>query len=348
MDTIYSANNFARNAAPPTPQIVLPSLITHDRAVLWSELPSAGIHAIQAKLHYFGLLDPIFGGSLATPFRPVAASDGLAGKETRAALREFCRLIGQEQTYLDGTVSRLQLVWLEYLQPSGAFSPSFVTLPDDSRQTRIAKAVLRYMRRCGHYIAYSPNARNIVYVEGMNSDGTLNNDAIDQWNDRRMVIGFEKGQPVMLVNDQATTEPGKYYTQNPGQMGQVGVARIAFGQYKAWQMGRHNGWQPALVQNGLLRIYRDVNKDGRRSYMGRPDPIQIGTNAGINQHSTTPNSIPLLVNRYSAGCLVGRRYRWHLSFLNTIAKDYRYVNNPGYKFISAVLAGDDLLKFEKI
>jgi hypothetical protein len=175
-------------------------------------------------------------------------------------------------------------------------------------------------------------------VEGMNADGTLNKDTPNEWNDRRFVIQISKGgKPKMLVNEQATTEPGRFYTENP--LNTNGAARIAFGQYKAWVMGKHQGWQPALVHRGRLRVHRDKLKNYVRD---ASDPIDIGTDFGINQHSTSPNQTPELVNKHSAGCLVGRNYEAHLAFLKLLTKDVRYDLNKGYMFVSAVIAGTDM------
>ncbi len=316
--------------------------------VLLAGMDINGVRAVQSKLCDLGLLDPIIGGSESQPFGPIAKNDGMAGKETRAALKEFCRLTGNINGYIDRSITRRQLLMLDAAQPGRFFPLNLQAQRDDTLQTRIAKAVVRYMFKKGYWVAQSPAARNIVYIEGMNADGTLNEDLLNQWNDRRMVIGFRNYEPVMLVNDQSTTEPGRYYTLHPDKLDQIGAARIAFGQYKAWLMGKHQGWQPALVQAGPIRIFRDVNKDGMRGVRGVSDPVFIRDNIGINQHSTSLNKTPMYVNRYSAGCMVGRRYRWHLSFLRIIANDYRYLYNPGYKFVTTVIAGDDLLRHEKI
>ncbi|MCY7330899.1 MAG: hypothetical protein LH618_20265, partial [Saprospiraceae bacterium] len=64
----------------------------------------------------------------------------------------------------------------------------------------------------------------------------------------------------------------------------------------------------------------------------------------INQHTTSHHKVPDFVNSFSAGCLVGRRYQWHLSFLDIVRQDVRYQANKGYLFISTIIAGDDLLR----
>ena len=64
------------------------------------------------------------------------------------------------------------------------------------------------MRRKGYVVDTQPGEINIVYVEGLNEDGTVNDDAADKWNDLRVVIGFEGEKPVILGKWRATTEPG--------------------------------------------------------------------------------------------------------------------------------------------
>jgi hypothetical protein len=214
--------------------------------------------------------------------------------------------------------------------------------PGTDLSTALAKRILRYMTQKGYWIARAPDMFNIVYVEGINGDGKTNPDHANEWNDRRMVIRIGGGgQPELLVNDQATTEPGRYFTQDP--LNPLGAARIAFGQYKAWVDGLHKGHQPALVQTERLRIHRDLNKNGLRD---ASDPIEIGSMFGINQHSTSETLVPSFVDKFSAGCLVGRRYRWHLSFLQIVRQDFRYAGNKGYVFMSTVINGDELARVE--
>jgi len=299
-------------------------------------------HELQVRLCDFGLLDPVINGDKDKPFGPVGKGDGMIGVNTHTALLEFSRLAGLLPAERHLPVQLLQT--LTSVEPATFLPVEFDAQTDDDLQTRIAKCVLRYMRRKNYWIARSPNMRNIVYLEGLNADGRLNDDAFNAWNDRRMVIRIRPGgKPEMLVNDQATTEPGQFYTWHP--MNPNGAARIAFGQYKAWVDGLHRGKQPALVQRERIKVHRDLNKDGRRS---KNDPIDIGKTFGINQHSTSPDGTPEFVNSFSAGCLVGRRYQWHLSFLDIVKQDPRYLNNKGYLFISTVIPGDDMLSLEII
>jgi len=291
---------------------------------------------LQTRLCDLGILDPEIGGDMATPFGPISKGDGIIGANSRAAIFEFCRLANLNYIEKQLTVNVLQA--LVTAQPETFLPIEFGNASDDTASTRLAKRILRYMRTKGYWIARSPRMCNIVYVEGMNADGTLNPDTFNHWNDRRIVFRIaSNGRPEMLVNDQATTEPGSHYTWHP--LNPNGAARIAFGQYKAWVVGMHNNVQPALVQREKVRLHRDLNRDGFRS---KNDPIDIGKTYGINQHSTRPGAPPEFVDSYSAGCFVGRRWDWHLSFLNIVKQDERYQQNRGYLFISTIIPGDDL------
>jgi hypothetical protein len=298
--------------------------------------------ALQIRLCELGILDPEIDGNITTPFGPVGKGDGIIGANSRAAILEFCRLA--QQSYLEKQLTPGILNALQQANPETFLPIEWGDASDDPPSTRLAKRIARYMRAKGYWIARSPRMRNIVYVEGMEVDGRANKDLANQWNDRRIVFRISpQGRPQMLVNDQATTEPGSHYTWNP--MHPRGAARIAFGQYKAWTVGLHRGVQPALVQREKVRLHRDLNKDGFRS---KNDPMDVGKTFGINQHSTRPGAAPEFVDSYSAGCMVGRRWAWHLSFLDLVKQDERYRQNRGYLFISTIISGDDLAQVEPI
>lgn len=192
------------------------------------------------------------------------------------------------------------------------------------------------MQKKGYQIATGNDEYNIVYVEGMNGDGTLNSDLPNQFNDRRMVIEFVDGKPKLVGNWEATTEPGYHYTNRP--MNPKGAARIAFGQYKAWRVGIHGNSEPheALVQVAPIKVHRDANKDMRRT----GDKTDEGI-FGINQHwgYDCPHTN---IGLASAGCLVGRTRSGHREFMKLIKQDIRYRLDNNYLFMTTIIAGDDL------
>lgn len=206
------------------------------------------------------------------------------------------------------------------------------------QNTVTAESIIRYMLSLGQHVDYD-GGLNIVYAEGSNQDLTPNADTPNRWNDRRMIIQRYGGAWHIVFNTDATTEPGKFYTNNP--MNPLGAARIAFGQYEAWQFGLHQGVQPALVQVLPVKVHRDMNKDGKRS---PTDPIEIGI-FGINQHTTKAGVTPAFVDRYSAGCLVGLNVPLHTKFLSLLKQEYRYKKNKKYIFETAILDGSKLYNF---
>lgn len=173
---------------------------------------------------------------------------------------------------------------------------------------------------------------NIVYVEGMDLLGRFNLDEPNQFNDVRMLYEGNK----FIDCWEATTEPGRYYTNNP--MNPKGAARIAFGQFKAWRVGTHGNSEPheALVQVGLVKVYRDANKDMTRT----GDKTEEGY-FGINQHwgyDLPPSNIGLA----GAGCLVGRTRKGHREFMRIIKQDKRYLDNNRFVFSTIIIPGDKL------
>lgn len=198
--------------------------------------------------------------------------------------------------------------------------------------------IIAYMKGKNMVIHTGENEANIVYVEGMNTDGSLNDDKADGWNDLCLVFDYTEGQPRVLHCSACTTEPGVSATFSKGAKLRGGVARIAFGQYFAWRMGYHKERKygkahPALVQAGPIPVHRDANMDGKRT----GDKVDIGR--GINQHGTREGELPEKVGMWSEGCLVRRDWADHLHFLQVVSSDSRYKKNRRYLFGAAFLDG---------
>ena len=194
--------------------------------------------------------------------------------------------------------------------------------------------IIKTQQTLGQRIFTEPGELNIVYLEGIDFDGTANNDAMNEWNDVRLVYRVIEGVPELLGKWKATTEPGWKYTLAPLNPG--GAFRIAFGQYKAWSVGWHKDHE-ALVQVGEIKGHRDHNKDGFRT----GDQVVTGSGYGINQHWGYDMQ---QVNGASAGCLVGQSKDGHRKFMNIVKSDARYLADNNYVFWTAVLDGSKLEK----
>lgn len=248
-------------------------------------------------------------------------SDGIFGPNTENAFRAWV----YDQSLLDEAVGEEYDDALINLLLDSKMVVNF----EDGVASKIAKAMLD----AGHYLSLNPSTFNIVYLEGVNQDWTLNDNEIDRWNDLRVLLSFDaKGTPSVIRSYVATTGPGRYYTEKP--MNKDGCARIAFGQYKSWAMGLHNGKQPALRQCATILVHRDLNKDGSRD----GDLLYI-VPTSINQHSTSEKFEGETIGRHSAGCLVGKNYGNHLEYLDILKTDARFRDNAAYVFMSSILEG---------
>lgn len=209
-----------------------------------------------------------------------------------------------------------------------------------------AKLITDWFQEKKYLLFTKPGDYNIIYIEGVNPDFTLNSDRFDVWNDLRIVLDHSaSGEPAIIFSAVATTEPGRASTFSEDTRKVGGVARVAFRQYLyKWAMGYHNYAEtktahPALIQrrDEVIMVHRDVDRNGIRN----GDPISPAT--GINQHSTAPGAAPKLVGKYSAGCLVGLHWNEHIEFINLLKTDNRYLKSPRFAYSTTIIPGDKLL-----
>jgi len=257
--------------------------------------------AAQQKLQLCGLLDP--------------PADGIWGIESKNALRSFSKLVGKESGSGNITDELYDLL-MKFQVPE-------LQLQDD-----LPGKIVRAMREKNYWLSRGECRYNIVYLEGVDEMGRANENKPNRWNDLRILLEVLNDTPKIAFKWIATTEPGLEHTNIP--LDETGAFRIAFGQYKAWQIGDHNG-HPALIQVSPVTGYRDKNKDFKR--LG--DTVVTG-NFGINQHRGNNADV---VSLASAGCLVGQTHKGHTEFMNQIQKDPRYLMNHGYRFMTTVIDG---------
>lgn len=270
---------------------------------------------IQSLLINFALLEP--------------PADGKFGPVSAAALKQFQELTKTGESDFLGAVTAEKMI---ETKPENL--PAIPLKLSNSIDSRIVK----YMQTKNYQVFTKPKEYNIVYIEGINEDWTLNDDAPNVFNDRRIVIEIVDGVPKIVNHWQATTEPGNYYTYNP--MNPDGAARIKFGQYKAWAVGLHGNADrhEALIQVAPITVHRDFNKDFQRT----GDKLDTGI-FQVNQHWGYDAPVNDIKNA-SAGCLVGRRREGHKEFMAIIKQDCRYLANKDYVFYTTVIPADDLLK----
>lgn len=194
-------------------------------------------------------------------------------------------------------------------------------------------------------IEMSPQRVNPFYLEGVNSDGTRNDNVIDKWNDQRGILQFRAdGKPYVSFHCAATTEPGKYYDRDhvigSGPKGS-GAALIAPGQQFVWQVGIHHAGSAnaheALVQTGgEVVVYRDYDRSFRRR-----EGSQHKGWFGINQHSTGISPVSDdSIGAHSAGCLVCPHMVDHREYMRIIKTDEQYVADHSFVFGATIIPVD--------
>jgi len=207
----------------------------------------------------------------------------------------------------------------------------------------IAARLVAHMVAQGHPLDRGAGELNLIYVEGVDADLKPNKDSPDGWNDMGGVLTFVDGAPCLLCWDICTTEPGYAATHSNYAKAVGGVARMQIGYHsKKWRVGYHKQnskgkTHPALVQAAEIFVYRDANKDGKRT----GDPIKRAT--GINHHSTRDGYDGNNVGMWSAGCLVRKSTMSHDAFMWLIKQDPRYIADNKFLFSAALLDGSKIL-----
>jgi hypothetical protein len=205
-------------------------------------------------------------------------------------------------------------------------------LPPPPKRTSsegFAAQIVRAMEALNYKVDRGPGELNVVYAEGTDVDGAPNTNRPNAFDDCRLLIGFESGRPTIVGAWEATTEPGKYWTEN--RMNADGAFHIALGQQQCWRRGTYHD-MPALVEVEPVRGTRDDNED----YSRTGDAAAEG-NFGVHHHGgyDYPRDD---MGRSSAGCLVGRSVQGHARFMALIDGDPRQKADPARLWRATVLS----------
>jgi hypothetical protein len=242
-------------------------------------------------------------------------------------------------------VNNIKVNQFEHLNPKIPSDQCKEIDNDNGKKDSLARRLVGYMELQKYEIYKEEGEINIVYIEGACADGNPNKDEPNIYNDRRIIFEFVNGEPKIVGNWLATTEPGDYYIKHPYSPEKGGSALIAFTQHKnAWKVGMHSGPSggssiyEGLIEVDNIKIIRDRNKNGYRT----GDPEEVGQ-MEINQHKGSEKSSNK-VNRNSAGCLVGKTRKGHEEFMNIVKQDSRFVKDKDFKFTTTVIDGDEFAK----
>lgn len=123
-----------------------------------------------------------------------------------------------------------------------------------------------------------------------------------------------------------TVDPGRDWLIKP-MMPEYGTAAIVPGQYRrVWKRGEFKT-EPALIQVGSFRLFRDNDRDDQLDY--NPEQTAVwGPQAGIFLHANFQRHDPAQdVGPSSAGCVVPESRRDHINFFSRI--DQQSANGLG-------------------
>ena len=225
-----------------------------------------------------GQLNNVMGLSLAV--------DGIPGDKTRNAWIEFKKANHQEFVDLVGEGS-LRLL------DRGVET---IVKPDTSAPETLAEKIVAVCDK-RKFPLERKGGLNIIGLEGVNPDGSFNNDTPDQWNDLMLLLKFVGGKPTIVWQAQSTTEPGRYYTDRP--LNSAGCARLDTGFHpKLWSRGQHKG-NSAMAQTGTARLVRDGNRNHSRD-----DKVTQEQWKGVNWHTVYGGFSSGSIGQWSAGCCV--------------------------------------------
>jgi lysozyme family protein len=177
--------------------------------------------------------------------------------------------------------------------------------------------------------------QNVVSVEGMDPDGTPNNNRPNAFDDIKMVLD---GRGKIIGGPwEATTQPGVYWTTHP--MAEGGAFIIALGSQACWTPGEYHGkivWRQA--EDSTILGHRDPDY----TYKRHGPPTKHG-NIGVHHHGgyNLPRDN---ISNAAAGCQVIRLEAKQQEFMQLTLRCPRYlVDQKIFRLTATVLEAKDIL-----
>lgn len=236
-----------------------------------------------------------------------------------------------------------------FLTPETNYSTLLASSPSTPSMTeaedQLARRVVVYMEAKGYRIDKDPGQKNIIYLEGVDWDGKPNENAPNQFNDRRIVLEYVDGVPHITGNWVATINPATYYYQHPfpQAVSGGGVAQIVYGQYTAWRVGIHGTTAKTEHEALIQALPVPVSRSWDRSNPSRAGAVKSVGLFAINQHSGYGYGRGDM-GLASAGCLTSMSWRGQEEFMALIKQDPRYLADKEFTFTTTIIPGWMLLK----
>ena len=170
---------------------------------------------------------------------------------------------------------------------------------------------------------------NIVGIRNSATEKKVTN-SFDDW----MTVSYKISGVWQFHIWPCTTDPGITYTTQR-LLSTLGVARLVPGQYRGThQIGLHQGKYSALVQRGVVKVFRDSNKDMTYDENKTEEGL-----FGINIHRSSPTGTSMQVDGWSAGCQVFANINDFAKFMKIAEKAKEVFGN---KFSYTLIESKDI------
>lgn len=188
------------------------------------------------------------------------------------------------------------------------------------REAPKASEIVAAIERKGYVLFHDDRGYDLNIVGIRTDDQTAN--AFNDW--ITCTYWFDAGW--RSFGFPGTTDPGTFWREHP--MNVLGTAILKPGQYRnSHEIGLHKG-DEALVQKGLLTVYRDANRDDVLDVAGQPEDTG---HFGIDIHRANAVRPSVQVDKWSAGCQVVQDPEHH-RFLLSLAKRARALYGNGFSY----------------
>jgi len=174
------------------------------------------------------------------------------------------------------------------------------------------------------YVYFTKGDYNLNII-GIRNKNKVNKNNVSDVFDDVLVCDYKLNGVFKRLVISITTTAGLYYFKHP--MNAKGTGILKEGQYAgAFKKGLHKGY-PALIQKGLLSVYRDNDTDGELDMIEKS--VEVG-HFNIDLHKAGIAS--QIVQNWSAGCQVCQYIKDFNSIMNLVNQALKLYSSNSFTY----------------